>query len=487
MAREFLTLSPHPGFESCDQRGDVLAAVGEPRLSRAAVDLPLVGEDRVDLADGCDGQRCGRRSACLGEIGELVESPSTMRPAERFGHGPAGARRPIEPGEAAVGVGLQDPGIAGEVKLRMLAAAIAGIAEERRRRADPALAEGPVVANIDPQSAGHGLALGQHRHGGVVAVQALGAEHVAADELVERHQHGGAGADVIGHGRHVDRDAFASIALALPVERLMGAILLEQNHRKQAGSGAPAGNNMEGCRWLGDRLAVPARELLAHGLLHEPAARNDIERLGDGLADFGQAAAAAAAATRGRRDHASFARQMLRERPAGRFAPDVRADHRARARGGRLDGELGCRLVFGHCLLELRQLELELGNELGTALGGTAILLAPRFGEQQFQPLDLQPGAGHQGLGALRPGLGILGPCLGLDSCSTLGTDHRVRRGEIGRKRVEASRHVSNRSMNPSNIEQHKYRVIHIVAAVQPAARGRQVCCGALQSMPSSK
>ena len=236
MAREFLTLSPHPGFESCDQRGDVLAAVGEPRLSRAAVDLPLVGEDRVDLADGCDGQRCGRRSACLGEIGELVESPSTMRPAERFGHGPAGARRPIEPGEAAVGVGLQDPGIASEVKLRMLAAAIAGIAEECRRRAGLALAEGPVVANIDPQSAGHGLALGQHRHGGVVAVQALGDEHVTADELVERHQYGGAGADVIGHGRHVDRDAFASIALALPVERLMGAILLEQNHRKQAGS-----------------------------------------------------------------------------------------------------------------------------------------------------------------------------------------------------------------------------------------------------------
>ena len=178
---------------------------------------------------------------------------------------------------------------------------------------------------------------------------------------------------------------------------------------------------------------------------------------------------------------------MLRERSAGRFAPDVFADHRARVRGGRLDGELGCRLVVGHCLLELCQLELELGNELGAALGRTAILLAPRLGEQQFQPLDLQPGAGHQGLGALRPGLGILGPCLGLDSCSTLGTDHRVRRGEIGRKRVEASRHVSNRSMNPSNIEQHKYRVIHIVAAIQPAARGRQVFCGALQSMPSSK
>src|SRR5262245_60550461 len=102
MAREFLTLSPHPEFESCDQRGDVLAAVGEPRLGRAAVDLPLVGEDSVNLANSFDGERCGRRFARLGEIGEFVEPPSTMCPTECFGHGPASARRPIEPGEAAV-------------------------------------------------------------------------------------------------------------------------------------------------------------------------------------------------------------------------------------------------------------------------------------------------------------------------------------------------------------------------------------------------
>jgi hypothetical protein len=250
---------------------------------------------------------------------------------------------------------------------------------------------------------------------------------------------------------------------------------------------APARPRAITWKGLGDRLAVPAGELLAHGLLHEPAARDDIERLGDGLADFRQPAAAAAAAARRRGHDKSLARQVLRKRPARGFPPDVLGDHRPGFRGSGLGGELGRRLVFGRCLLELHQLQLELGDDLGAALGGSAVLLAARLGEQQLQPLDLEPGAGHQGLDALGPRLGAVGPCLGLDPRGTLGADHCVRRGEITRERVEASRHAADRSMNPPNIEQHKYRVIHIVAAVQPAARGRQVCCGALQSMPSSK
>lgn len=51
---------------------------------------------------------------------------------------------------------------------------------------------------------------------------------------------------------------------------------------------------------LRDRLAGSAAELLPHVLGHEPLPRDDIERLGDVLADLAEFAAAAAW-TRGRR------------------------------------------------------------------------------------------------------------------------------------------------------------------------------------------
>jgi hypothetical protein len=86
------------------------------------------------------------------------------------------------------------------MSFRMLAAAVAGIVEEHRRRPGLALAERSVVADIGPQPAGDRLALGQDRHGRVVAVQPLGGKDMAADQLVQRGEHGSSRADVIGHG-----------------------------------------------------------------------------------------------------------------------------------------------------------------------------------------------------------------------------------------------------------------------------------------------
>src|SRR5262245_18878017 len=71
--------------------------------------------------------------------------------------------------------------------------------------------------------------------------------------LVERGEHGSSGTDVIGHGGEVKIDAFAGIALALAVERLVGAVLLEQDHRQQAGPDPPAGDDVKGCWRLRDR------------------------------------------------------------------------------------------------------------------------------------------------------------------------------------------------------------------------------------------
>ena len=238
---------------------------------------------------------------------------------------------------------------------------------------------------------------------------------------MERGQNGRAGADMVGHRRQVEIDPFAGVALALAVERLVGAVLLEQDHRQQAGADPPARDDVERRRRLGDRLAVPAGELLAHGLLHEPAARDDVEGLGDDLADLGEPAAAAAAAGRRRRHDHPLARQMLRQRPPGGLVPDMRRHDRA---GLRL-GSLGRRLVLGRGLLELGQLELELVDEPLAPLAGLPELLAPCLGQQQPQALDLEPGAGHQGFG-------VAGPALGLEPAVALGQDHRVRRGEIG-------------------------------------------------------
>ena len=59
-------------------------------------------------------------------------------------------------------------------------------------------AERTVVADVGPNPAGAGLRLRQYRHGGVVAMNALGGEDMRLDQLIERRQRRRAGADMIG-------------------------------------------------------------------------------------------------------------------------------------------------------------------------------------------------------------------------------------------------------------------------------------------------
>ena len=69
----------------------------------------------------------------------------------------------------------------------MFAAAVTRIVKHRRRRRGTA--EWPVVADISPASPRVGLALGQHRHGSVVAMQPFGRQDVGLQPLPQRHQH----------------------------------------------------------------------------------------------------------------------------------------------------------------------------------------------------------------------------------------------------------------------------------------------------------
>src|SRR5439155_1233188 len=108
--------------------------------------------------------------------------------------------------------------------------------------------------------------------------------------------------------------------------RLVLAELGVEDHRQQARSGACPRNRMEWRRRLGDLLARPAAELLAHGLDHLPLARHYLQGLGNVLAELGQLAAADRAGA-GRRDARSVAAKASSRRrlnqiptPASRLA-----------------------------------------------------------------------------------------------------------------------------------------------------------------------
>ena len=306
----------------------------------------------------------------------------------------------------------------------MLAGPIARVIEHCRWRRRPA--ERLVVAHIDPDSAGVGLTLGQDRHRGVVPMQSLGAQDVGLEALEQWRQRCRAAADLVGQGRQTERHALLGIALGLTVERLMLAKLLEQDHRQQAWPGPAAGDDVERRRRLADLLAVPAGELLADVLDHLPGFGDDLQRLGDVLAQLGQPrTAAAGAGRRSRHDH-PFAGQMLGEG----FSRRPLARERRHLRGlGR--GHFGGELILGGRGLQFRQLQLQLIQKPRGALRAWAIAITVEL-------LDLQLQMSDQRLivGALRAGRGNLGACR---------DQRRLQRFDVVWQRFRAGVHGSDR------------------------------------------
>ena len=144
-----------------------------------------------------------------------------------------------------------------------------GVIQRRRRRAT---AKGTIVADIGPDVPRDRLALRQDRHICIVAKEPFGRQNMSLNQRVKRLQRRRAGADLVGQRRQAEVDAFARISLALPVQRLMLAELLEQDHGQKVGPGKTTRRHMERRRRLRDRLAVPAGELLAHRLDDLPPA-----------------------------------------------------------------------------------------------------------------------------------------------------------------------------------------------------------------------
>src|SRR3546814_8635535 len=94
------------------------------------------------------------------------------------------------------------------------------------------------------------------------------------DQKVERPQGGGTRADLVGERGQAELDAFVRIAIALTVQRLVLAELLEQDHRKQARAEHAARGRVERRGRLTYRFAGAAGEALAHGLDDLPPARD---------------------------------------------------------------------------------------------------------------------------------------------------------------------------------------------------------------------
>ena len=246
-----------------------------------------------------------------------------------------------------------------------------------------------------------------------------------ADQLNQWRQRCGAGADPVGQRRHVEIDALAGEALALPVQRQVIAELAVEDHRQQPGTGPAAGDRVERRRRLGDGLARPAGELLPHGLDHLPLARDHFERLGDVLAQLDELAAAARAGAR-RRDDDPLARQMRRQRGAYRLLAFEALD---RDRGSLRGGGFGGQFVLGRRRFQLLELELQL-IEMAGALGGLPELVALVLGDHQLEMSD------HR-LGARRPGLGQL-------ARRALGRERRLQRFDVVGNRIRERRHATN-------------------------------------------
>ena len=471
----FGALPTHPAPPGLAARGALELLVELLAPFRAlADDGPFDLEQLIDPADrfqrqGRDHCRLlalGLASRVLGQISHHEEWTPTMHPAGRFQNRTRRAAALVKLGIAAIGVGLEDSAIMGQMRLRMFTRPVARVIEHCTRWFRPA--KRLVIADIDPDPADVGLAFGQNWHRGVVAVQPLGAQDVGLQAFEQRRQRRRAATNLVGQGRQTDRHTLLGIALGLPVERLMLAKFLEQHHRQQAGSGPAPRDHVERRRRLADLLAVPATELLADVLDHLPGFRDHLQRLGDVLAEPGQPRSAATGTSRRSRHNYPLPRQMLRER----FAGWPLARERRHLRGFSC-GHFGRELVLRRRALQFLQRQLQLIQQPCGALRARAIAIT-------VQLLDLQLQMGDQ-----RLVVGLLSPAAAASARATI-------------KAAFSASTSSDKASTPPFMKLMEPRAPAICGDFflvaqnffqpqLPALCGRQVCCGLRQSIASSK
>lgn len=178
----------------------------------------------------------------------------------------------------------------------------------------------PPQADLDRRTAGHREHTSKpDRFGscpwrgdrGVVGMNAFAREEMAADDLVQRHQRCRRRAHPICS---VETSSSMPSRAWTSLRRCSGRCrpYLDQNVCQQLGAGTAAGDRVGG-RWrLADRFAASEGELLADVLDQFPLPRNELQRLGDVLADLAQTGFPAAGAERRDGIDDPFARQVCR-------------------------------------------------------------------------------------------------------------------------------------------------------------------------------
>ena len=96
-----------------------------------------------------------------------------------------------------------------------------------------------LVAQIDPQPAGLGLAVAgrQHGHRRIVGMDHGARHHVLANPVSQRAQQPRRLAHPVGQGGAIEIEAVARVDLGLAIERKMVAVLRDEHVREQAGTG----------------------------------------------------------------------------------------------------------------------------------------------------------------------------------------------------------------------------------------------------------
>ena len=274
--------------------------------------------------------------------------------------------------EACIGVGLERTLVELQMQPWVLSLAVGRVGEPDGGCGR--IARWPVVADISPEPSGLGPAVAwrEHRDRRVVGVQLARGHDMIANSFNQRSQKFAGCAHPSSECRAIQVDAFASIDLRLPVERLMIGILRYQYMCEQTRSREPTIDRPRWCRCLHDPVAGIAAQLGPHMTENLEAGPYVLQYLSHVFAQVAQTAAAVGAGLMGWPMRMDFAWKMLGQGAAeglrGRWT---------------LCGRNRLRLLDGTGGLQVFKLELELFDLAED-------LFALRSEEHPLQLLDQQ-------------------------------------------------------------------------------------------------
>ena len=255
-------------------------------LGTFAGDLAL---DPVESSD--PGQRLGG-DRCRTRLGELVESPAHVAPAEGELHRVLPRQHLV----AAIAIDLENAAIAGKTGDRPLGLAIGRIAVDHPGRIAPS--PWTIVPHIGEELSGLGLAASgiEHRRGRLVGKELGRCLQPIEQPFPDGPQQEGCASHPVGQGRAVQADALAGIDLRLAIQRKVVGIFGDEDLGDRRFGGQAAFDQPCRGRRLHHHLLADAAAIFRPPHHQNPElGRDDVEAFANVLADPVQIARAARA------------------------------------------------------------------------------------------------------------------------------------------------------------------------------------------------